>query len=79
MSKSSERRTRRKFTDQFKADAVALVEESGGQIAKVAKVARIAKVAVGRAVANGRSYAITPRMISASSTPVSFRSRPAWR
>ena len=29
--------SRRKFTDEFKADAVALVEESGGQIAKVAK------------------------------------------
>ncbi len=37
MSNRSERRTRRKFTDEFKADAVALVEESGGQIAKVAK------------------------------------------
>jgi transposase-like protein len=37
MSNTSERRSRRKFTDEFKADAVALVEESGGQIAKVAK------------------------------------------
>ncbi len=34
---TSERRTRRKSTDQFKADAVALVEESGGQIANLAK------------------------------------------
>ena len=37
MSSTSERRRRRKFTDEFKAEAVALVEESGGQIAKVAK------------------------------------------
>jgi transposase-like protein len=34
---SSERRGRRKFTDEFEADVVALIEESGGQIAKVAK------------------------------------------
>ncbi len=37
MSNTSERRTRRKFTEEFKADAVALVAESGGQIAKVAR------------------------------------------
>jgi transposase len=37
MSNKSERRTRRKFNDEFKADAVAPVAESGGQIAKVAK------------------------------------------
>ena len=37
MSNTNEGRTRRKFTDEFKADAVALVEESGGQIAKVAQ------------------------------------------
>jgi transposase-like protein len=37
MSNTSERRNRRKFSDEFKADAVALVEESGGQIAKVAR------------------------------------------
>jgi transposase-like protein len=34
MSGSSERRRRRKFTDEVKADAVTLVEESGGQTAK---------------------------------------------
>jgi hypothetical protein len=37
MSNTSDRRNRRKFNDEFKADAVALVEESGGQIAKVAE------------------------------------------
>lgn len=36
-SGASERRPRRKFAEEFKADAVAMVEESGGQIAKVAK------------------------------------------
>ena len=37
MSTSSSRRPRRKFTDEFKAEAVAMVRESGGQIAKVAR------------------------------------------
>ena len=37
MSTMNSRRLRRKFTDEFKADAVAMVEESGGQIAKVAR------------------------------------------
>ena len=37
MSGSSDRRPRRRFTAEFKADAVRLVDESGGQIAKVAK------------------------------------------
>ena len=33
-------RNRRKFTPEFKAEAVALVEASGGNIAKVAKELR---------------------------------------
>jgi transposase-like protein len=37
MSDTSSGRPRRKFTDEFKADAVRLVEESDGQIAKVAR------------------------------------------
>lgn len=37
MSSTNSRRPRRKFTDEFKADAVAMVEESDGQIAKVAR------------------------------------------
>ena len=36
-SKKGERRPRRRFTDEFKAEAVRLVEESGGNIAKVAR------------------------------------------
>lgn len=31
------RRSRRKFTDEFKAEAVAMVKDSGGQVAKVAR------------------------------------------
>ena len=37
MSGTSESRPGRKFTEESKADAVAIVEESGGQIAKVAR------------------------------------------
>jgi len=37
MSTTISRRPRRKFTDEFKADAVAMVEESDGEIAKVAR------------------------------------------
>jgi len=57
MSNSSERRSRRKFTDEFKADAVALVEESGGQIAKVAKELGIYDSSLGNWVRQAREEA----------------------
>lgn len=57
MSGSSERRRRRKFTDEFKADAVALVEESGGQIAKVAKELGIYDSSLGNWVRQAREEA----------------------
>lgn len=57
MSGSSERRTRRKFTDEFKADAVALVEEPGGQIAKVAKELGIYDSSLGNWVRQVRAKA----------------------
>ena len=57
MSNTSERRTRRKFTDEFKADAVALVEESGGQIAKVAKELGIYDSSLGNWVRQARENA----------------------
>ena len=57
MSSTSERRTRRKFTDEFKADAVALVEESGGQIAKVAKELGIYDSSLGNWVRQARENA----------------------
>ena len=57
MSTTSERRIRRKFTDEFKADAVALVEESGGQIAKVAKELGIYDSSLGNWVRQAREEA----------------------
>jgi transposase len=57
MSSTNERRTRRKFTDEFKADAVALVEESGGQIAKVAKELGIYDSSLGNWVRQAREEA----------------------
>jgi transposase len=57
MSTSSSRRPRRKFTDEFKADAVALVEESGGQIAKVAKELGIYDSSLGNWVRQAREEA----------------------
>ena len=57
MSNTSERRTRRKFSDEFKADAVALVEESGGQIAKVAKELGIYDSSLGNWVRQARERA----------------------
>ena len=57
MSSTSERRSRRKFSDEFKADAVALVEESGGQIAKVAKELGIYDSSLGNWVCAAREPA----------------------
>ena len=57
MSSTSERRRRRKFTDEFKADAVALVEESGGQIAKIAKELGIYDSSLGNWVRQARKRA----------------------
>jgi len=47
MSGSGDRRPRRRFTAEFKADAVRLVEESGGQIAKVGEGAGDLRLVVG--------------------------------
>lgn len=41
MSDSSSRRPRRKFTPEFKAEAVQMVRDSGGKIAQVAREMRI--------------------------------------
>ena len=54
MSNTSERRNRRKFSDEFKADAVAL---SGGQIAKVAKELGIYDSSLGNWVRQAREKA----------------------
>lgn len=58
MSSTSERRTRRKFTDEFKADAVALVAESGGQVTKVARELGIYDSSLSNWVRKAREQAV---------------------
>ena len=57
MSDTSSGRSRRKFTAEFKADAVAMVEESGGQIAKVARELGIYDSSLGNWVRQAREEA----------------------
>ena len=59
MSTLSSRRSqhRRKFTDEFKADAVAMVEASGGKIAQVAREVNIYDSSLGNWVRQGREEA----------------------
>lgn len=57
MSDSSSRRPRRKFTKEFKAEAVAMVEESGGQIAMVARELNIYDSSLGNWVRQAREEA----------------------
>ena len=57
MSSTSERRPRRKFTKEFKAEAVAMVNESGGQIAKVARELNIYDSSLGNWVRQAREEA----------------------
>ena len=57
MSNTSERRSRRRFSDEFKADAVALVAESGGQISKVARELGIYDSSLGNWVREARENA----------------------
>ena len=54
MSSTSSRRPRRKFTDEFKAEAVRMVEESDGQIAKVARELGIYDSSLGNWVRQAR-------------------------
>ena len=57
MSGSGDRRPRRRLTAEFKADAVRLVEESGGQVAKVAKELGIYDSSLGNWVHQARAEA----------------------
>ena len=50
-------RNRRKFTVEFKAEAVALVESSGGNIAKVAKELGVYSSTLGNWVRHAREQA----------------------
>ena len=54
---TSNRRPRRKFTAEFKAEAVAMVEASGGQIAKVARELNIHESSLGNWVTQAREQA----------------------
>jgi len=56
MSRSS-RRPRRKFTKEFKADAVAAVEEAGGNIARVARELSIHDSSLGNWVRDAKAEA----------------------
>ena len=51
---TSSRRPRRKFTPEFKAEAVAMVEASGGQIAKVARELKLHDSSLGNWVRAAR-------------------------
>lgn len=57
MSDTNRSRPRRKFTEGFKADAVRMVEESGGQIAKVARELGIYDSSLGNWVRQAREEA----------------------
>lgn len=54
---SGSSRPRRKFSAEFKADAVAMVESSGGQIAKVARELNIYESSLGNWVTKAREEA----------------------
>ena len=54
---TSSRRPRRKFTAEFKAEAVAMVEASGGQIAKVARELKLHDSSLGNWVREAREQA----------------------
>jgi transposase len=57
MSTASSRRPRRKFTEEFKAEAVAMVKESGGEIAKVARELNIHDSSLGNWVRKAQEEA----------------------
>ncbi len=54
---TSSRRPRRKFTPEFKAEAVAMVDASGGQIAKVARELKLHDSSLGNWVREAREQA----------------------
>ena len=54
---ASPRRVRRKFTEEFKAEAVAMVAASGGQVAKVARELNVYDSTLGNWVRRAREEA----------------------
>jgi transposase len=57
MSGTSNGRRRRQFTEEFKAEAVAMVEASGGAIAKVARELQVSETSLGNWVRQARDRA----------------------
>jgi transposase len=57
MSGSNSGRSRRQFTEEFKAEAVQMVEDSGGQIAKVARELNVHDSSLGNWVRQARERA----------------------
>jgi transposase len=57
MSSTSSGRSRRRFTKEFKADAVAAVEAAGGNIAKVARELNVYDSTLGNWVRQARAEA----------------------
>ncbi len=57
VSMSSSNRPRRRFTPEFKAEAFAMVEASGGQIAKVARELNVHDSSLGNWVRQAREEA----------------------
>jgi len=51
------KRPRRKFTDEFKAEAVRMVEESGGQVGRIARELNIYDSTLGNWVQQARAQA----------------------
>jgi len=63
MSRQS-RRARRAFTDEFKAEAVALVESSGKSVGRVAQDLDLTETALREWVKNARSQGSAPSPLS---------------
>jgi transposase len=57
MSSSGGARPRRKFTPEFKAEAVAMVDAAGGNVAQVAKELGVAESTIGNWVRRAREEA----------------------
>ena len=63
------RRPRRKFTDEFKAEAVRMVEQSGGQIGRVARELSIYDSTLGNWVQQARAQAAGAPTATSDSAP----------
>ena len=86
MSVSSCRRSRRKFSGEFKAEAVAMVEASGGKIAEVARELNIHDSSLGnwgrqapvRRLTVHRRLRNGPRSVSSNANSSGSASATSW-